>query len=505
MFNEKSIRRKFSVILALALLLPFILQGNSAVIAVESDTYLKTECTATIDDEFDDNEIIIVIAPSYNFTEYTINDFSSIGCIEIKELTRNISANSLCRIIKLTLEEHSKANVIAAIDQLEQRGDIYSAEPNYLQTFNLAPNDPEYTTGDQWAIDKISLPSAWNLTTGSSTIRVGVIDSGIDASHPDLVNRVNTSLSRSFSPDFSSGTEDIHGHGTHVAGIIAAQGNNSVGIVGTCWNIELVSLRVATPDGKFYRDAVIEAIQYAEEKGIPILNYSGGSSENQSSDTAYAVAISNYSGLFVCSAGNESTDNDEIPHYPSSCDLANVIAVGNSTSTDTCAASSNYGQTSVDLFAPGASILSCYPSQLCIGGSCGASHHTNGYHSLTGTSMAAPYVAGVAALILSKHPTISISHLKPGIMNNCDLVSQLSGKCVTGGRLNAYKSVLNTHYYNSFTNKIPASHTAVCACGHTVVESHTWVLMNTGMYRCSKCSYISANTQIDSIPENKTE
>ncbi len=503
---NKSVHRKLAFVLALALLLPFILQGNSVVNAVESDTNMKAHCTATIDDEFDDSEIIIVIDPSYNFTEYTINDFASIGCTSIEALTNNITSNSLCRIIKLTIQSNSKESVLAAIEQLEQRSDIYSAEPNYIESVSLAPNDPGYTDGNQWAINKISLPSAWNITTGSAAVRVGVIDTGIDNSHPDLVNRVNANLSRSFSRDFVLGTNDIHGHGTHVAGIIAAQGNNSIGVVGTCWNVELISLRVATPDGSFYVSSAIQAIDYAEEIGIPILNYSSGSSSVLELNTSFRVAISNYSGLFVCAAGNESTNNDITPHYPSNFDLPNVIAVGSSTDTDACAAHSNYGQTSVDLFAPGTSILSCFPtSYYCTDDQCNDVHYTNGYRSLSGTSMAAPYVAGIAALILSKHPNISIFHIKSGIMNNCDLVNQLSEKCVSGGRLNAYKAVLNTHYYDSFTKRTSVSHAAICACGNTVLESHTWVLMNTGTYICSKCAYIPANAEIISIFDTETE
>lgn len=122
-------------------------------------------------------------------------------------------------------------------------------------------------------MDKISLEDAWNLSTGSNTIRVGVIDSGIDVYHPDLVNNVNSDLSESY-VEGCSPLEDSIGHGTHVAGIIGAQGNNLIGTTGVCWDVELISLRVVDDNGNIHEDDLVQAIEDANDKGIHILNIS---------------------------------------------------------------------------------------------------------------------------------------------------------------------------------------------------------------------------------------
>ena len=439
------------------------------VTAEEYNAGEKVYCTATMNDDFTDNEVLIVVTPDNNSTEYSVDDFSDVGCVSLTELSIGTSEDSLSRIIKLTLSTNSKQNVLNAIHQLELRNHIYSAEPNYLIALCKTPNDPEYHIYSQWAIDKIGLPDAWDVTTGSSTVRVGVIDTGIDASHPDLANRVNQTLSRCFTTAFNTGTEDIHGHGTMVAGIIGAQGNNSIGMVGTCWNVELVSLRVATSGGSIGLSAAVQAIEYADSINIPILNFSCGSDEDMAVLQSMKVAIQNYEGLFVCSAGNTSKNTDLNNHYPSGYDLDNIISVGSSTSTDTLAGHSNFGQTTVDIFAPGSDIVSCYPINRCTTPLCDSpeTHHTIGYHINGGTSLAAPFVAGVAALILAVKPNMTPVDIKDQILSNVDIVYDSNGNnvfgslCVSGGRLNAGKA-LHFHQY-TFTPKNATSHIRSCS------------------------------------------
>lgn len=181
--------------------------------------------------------------------------------------------------------------------------------------------------------------------------------------------------------------------------------------------------------GGYSEANAIKAVEYADEKGIQILNFSLGTYTDFLS--SLKVAIQNYSGLFVCSAGNKGLNTDNNHHYPSKYNnLPNLISVGASNSSDSrwissaSAESSNYGKTTVDIFAPGSSIYCCAPGQT--------------YTHKSGTSMAAPFVTGVAALILGKYPNLTASQIKSRILNNAESVSSLSNLCVSGGRLNAY-------------------------------------------------------------------
>ncbi len=466
-----------------------------------------TDLSANQEADFSDQNILILLHPSVNFKDYSTEDFKEINCISVRELTVGpIEEGKLCRILLLKIEPPSKENVLNAIEMLNKREDIHTAEPDYIEypseddSPTATPNDTYVPNTYQWAINKLWLASAWNLTTGSASVRVGVIDSGIDGTHPDLTNRIDRTLSKCFSPDFSNPLEDAAGHGTHVAGIIGAQGNNNIGISGTCWNVKIISLRVATSGGGFNVSAVIDAINYANDNNIPILNYSGGS---RSQGTLYAtrdVAIKNYYGLFVCAAGNDNSNNDTTPFYPASNKYANLISVGASTKQDTKRSTSNYGAQSVDLFAPGENILSCTPVAACQNGSCKASTHvSNGYHYMSGTSMATPYVAGVAALLLSKYPSMSAYQLKKEILENVTFVSDLNNLCLTDGRLNAYNAlayVSCVHSYSGFIAISPSNHKSSCQCGDFVALPHNFPQSGTNRV-CIDCGYSIALNNTD--------
>ncbi|MBR7133001.1 MAG: S8 family serine peptidase [Clostridia bacterium] len=269
---------------------------------------------------------------------------------------------------------------------------------------------------------------------------MGVIDSGIDSSHPDLASRVNLTLSRNLSDD-NSNAEYVSAHGTHVAGIIGAQGNNEIGISGVCWNVELVSLRICAlaenGDVYFSTESVTRAVNYATDNEIDILNISGGGyGFNGSYELNLISAINSFPGLVVCSAGNEGTDNDVEPLYPASHTCSNIISVTSSTEYDQLGTSRNYGATSVDLAAPGEGIHSTVPG--------------NDYESLSGTSMAAPQVAGVAALMLSFNPNLTNQQIKNIILGTVDKLDAFAEITVSGGRLNAYKAVRSCSNYANF-------------------------------------------------------
>lgn len=292
---------------------------------------------------------------------------------------------------------------------------------------------------NQWAISKIELNKAWKISTGSNTVKVGIIDSGIDGTHEDLIDNINASLSYVFNQNLVTPLQDILSHGTHVAGIIGASGNNDIGVSGICWDVDLSSLRVASDNGiGLDFDSIKDAINYASLNNIPILNISLGDFRCLIDDQVFSDllnSVSNYSGLIVCAAGNQGFNLDSNTIFPDyqvfpACYLfPNILAVGNSDQSDNKAIDSNYGPLSVDLFAPGTNIKSTLPN--------------DEYGCESGTSMAAPMVSGVAALLLSIDPTLTTSQLKSAILGGVDLCDNLSNKCLTGGRLNAFKSALN--------------------------------------------------------------
>lgn len=307
---------------------------------------------------------------------------------------------------------------------------------------------PTYYSSYQWAIDDIELGKAWEISTGSSSVLVGIIDNGVRGTHEDLSSNINSSLSTiSSTTSYTDSLNDLHGHGTHIAGIIGADGSNSVGIAGVCWDVNLVSLRGGyISGGKVYinNEEISEFLEYATDNNISILNISYGS---YNYDSDLLSDLSDYNGLVVCSAGNDgyNTDLSGHHHYPSGYDLSNIISVGSSTSSDLVSSTSNYGQDTVDLFAPGTEIKSTMKNS------------DSDYANWSGTSMAAPYVTGVAALLKSINPNLTPAQIKSAILSNVDSISSMSDKCVSGGRLNAYKaalSVLPTFTINQSVNSV---------------------------------------------------
>ena len=501
---KKSTIKFLSIFLAISVL---ICTFNVSVFASDDveDSIEKVYCEATIEDDFTDNEILIVVTPENNFIEYTINDFSAIGCVEIEDLTIEPKENELCRIFHLTLSVHSKQNVLDSIKVLEEREDIYCAEPNYKALLTSIPDDPYYNDNEQWALNKIQLPAAWNIETGSDSVKVGVIDTGIDASHPDLINRVNVALSKSFVDHYPSATSGIvSDHGTYVAGIIGAEANNDFGITGVCQDVELVALRVDLPPNsngevKVDMSAVVSAVNYADETGIKILNFSGvifGNIIEKLVIQTLLVQILNFDGLFVCAAGNTDYNNDikdsnDATYYPSSFISDNLISVGASTQNDSKWIDSNYGKSTVDIFAPGENIYSTVKN--------------GGIGKANGTSSASPIVAGVAALLLSAHPELTAAEIKTAIMSSVDIVYSLNGSsvfgelCVSGGRINARKALENDfiHNYSCVNTGNHTTHTCVCLdCGYTKTENHPMLInaIDSNMHRCS-CSECGYETQ----------
>ena len=202
----------------------------------------------------------------------------------------------------------------------------------------------------------INAPEAWDILQGSSVI-VAVIDSGIDSNHPDIAANLIAGY------DFVENDNipnDLNGHGTHVAGIIGAVGNNATGITGVSWSVKIMPLKVLDQNGEGAYCYIIEAIDYAVQHNARIINMSFSGPDF--SQSLYDSIASYPNVLFVAAAGNEITNNDLTPSYPANFDLANIISVAATDQTDNLAYFSNYGLTSVDVAAPGANILSTIPS-----------------------------------------------------------------------------------------------------------------------------------------------
>jgi len=321
------------------------------------------------------------------------------------------------------------------IKSLSSDPDVLYAEPNYIYKSLVEPNDPYY--GNQWALPKINAPSAWDKTTGSSSVVIAVIDTGIDYTHSDLSDNIWTDSQ--YQPGYnaiknSGDPMDGDGHGTHCAGIIGARGNNGIGVCGVNWNVKIMALKFLDDSGNGTLSDAIKCIDYViarknEGENIVATSNSWGGYTYSTSLYDAILKLSEKGILFVAAAGNSGTDNDTYPMYPASYNLPNIISVASSDSSDSRSFFSNYGRTKVHIAAPGSSIYSTLP----------VSKGEYGYKS--GTSMATPFVAGVAGLISSLTEETDALKLKKWILQGITRLPQWTNLTTTGGRLNVTESL----------------------------------------------------------------
>ncbi|MCB1023173.1 MAG: S8 family serine peptidase [Acidobacteria bacterium] len=320
------------------------------------------------------------------------------------------------------------------------------------------PNDPMFQ--EQWALSNngqnggklnadIDVLKAWLKTQGSEDVVVAVLDSGVDYAHQDLVENIwfrpnnipayeDNELGviddqNGYNADANSGDPmDQNGHGTHCAGIIGASGNNGKGIAGVNWKVQIMPLKFMGSGGFGTTKNAIEAINYAIDRkkagvNVRVINASWGSTMYSKALEDAIRAAGEQGILFVAAAGNNGTDNDKRPHYPSNYDLPNVISVAALDRGDTLASFSNFGVKTVHIAAPGKDILSTWLNDQ--------------YREASGTSMATPQVAGVAALIVADQPDISVQDLRKQLLSSVDKLDILNGKVENSGRLNASKAL----------------------------------------------------------------
>ncbi len=358
-----------------------------------------------------------------------------------------------------TDETAARTRLLNRINALKATGLFEYVEPDYIVYRLLTPTDQAFMDGTLWGLQNvgqnggvpgadIAAPAAWDLTTGSTNVIVGVIDTGIRYTHRDLTNQMwinpGEIPGNGIDDDGNGYIDDIHGinainntgnpmddndHGTHVAGTIGAAANDGNRMVGVAWNVRLMALKFLGASGSGATSDAIKCVDYAVANGVRVLNNSWGGGPFLQALFDAIVRARDAGVLFVAAAGNNAQNNDVVPSYPANYAVANVISVAAMDRFDQLAGFSHYGLTTVDLGAPGVAIFSS------------ASGSDTDYQTFQGTSMAAPHVSGVAALILSLYPSADLEEITGRLLGGTVPVTSLNGRTVTGGRVNAYNSL----------------------------------------------------------------
>lgn len=390
---------------------------------------------------------------------------ASLGAILQVELREDIDAVEAVGSGDVFLLHSRSKSAAMIVADLASHPELANVEPNYIVQAIAIPNDPRF--GELWGLMNtgqailgiagtpgadISATSAWDISTGSRANVITVVDTGIDYTHPDLAANV-WSAPAAFSvniggrlincPAGSHGFNaitntcdplDDNNHGSHVSGTIGAVGNNALGVVGVNWTASIMGSKFLDATGSGTTANAINAIEFAVQAKLALgaganvrvlsNSWGGGGFSQLLLDE---INRANTNGmLFVAAAGNNGLNNDVTPHYPSSYNAPNVVAVAATDNNDALASFSNFGRNSVHLGAPGVNVLSTV-----IGGT---------YDYLSGTSMATPHVSGAAALVLSRC-ALDTASLKTNILNNVDPIASLAGITVTGGRLNVNRAI----------------------------------------------------------------
>ncbi len=454
----------------------FIFVLNILLVLVGTGIGIAQGSTLNVTHEHQANELLIRFEPGMDENDMKAVAQSILGSVHIKQfmdspnlatLSQSIANKEMAQWCFLKLP--AGTDLEKSIKLLSSHSQVEAVEYNYIVNSIRTPNDTRFS--ELWGLNNIGqsggLPGvdikaiqAWDLHTGNQDIVVAVIDTGVDYTHPDLADNIwrnlneipdngidddnNGYIDDYYGYDFANNDSDPmddHGHGTHVAGTIAAKGNNALGVTGVAWQAKIMAIKFLNSSGRGTIADAIDAVVYANQMNVRLSNNSWAGS-GFSLALKNAIALADEAGsLFVAAAGNAGSNSDISPLYPAAYDLPNIISVAATDDNDNRASFSNHGSVSVDLAAPGVQILSTVPKT---GAFCCS--HSSGYMYLNGTSMASPHVAGAAVLMFSAFPQMNHMQVKERLLNSVDEVPALEGITVTGGRLNIARAMGNNDF-----------------------------------------------------------
>lgn len=403
--------------------------------------------------------------------EYVVKLKSTHSVMEIQQLSQSLGVEVVEKLSPASnavlVRKSSMEREDFAVQSLISHPMVVNAEPNYIYSINggvqSLPNDP--MLGQLWGLINtgsnlnnrvagregvdVDVQRGWELNTGSRDVVIAVIDTGVDHTIADLAPNMWTNdielngqagvdddgnglIDDIYGYDFANGDGDPmddHGHGSHCSGTIGAKGNDGKGIVGVAWDVRIMGIKFLTGSGSGTLANAIKSIDYATQMGAHVMSNSwgGGGFSQELKDSIERARDAGI--LFTAAAGNSSSNNDQNPSYPASYDVDNIISVAAIDSNGRLASFSSYGKNSVHVAAPGVGILSTTP---------------NGYKSWSGTSMATPHVSGVAALVMSHVPGISMADLRRRIVERTTPMSTIRNKVISGGIVSAYHAMTDT-------------------------------------------------------------
>ena len=370
----------------------------------------------------------ILIKPKAGINQTVLNNFHQARKGEVLRVFDGIGHLQVLRVPP----GETVSNLVV---QYQKSGLVEFAEPDYIgQVFDTKPSEKAFTNGTLWGLTNISAAAAWDVLTSASNIVVAVVDTGVRYTHEDLASNMwvnpNDGGHGWNALDGNNNPADKGTHGTMVAGVLGAMGNNDKGVVGVAWRVQIMACTCFNSLGIGNVSDVITCLDYARTNGAGIINASWGFTNSLALSNAM-ISLRNAGIIVVAACGNSTANIDLSPTYPASYQLDNIITVASTSKSNVLSTFSNYGATNVDLAAPGEQIYSTFPA-------------TDSYYYTDvsgGTSYSAPYVAGACALLMTQYPADSYQQIISRLLSATDPLPSLAGKCRTGGRLNLQKAL----------------------------------------------------------------